>query len=232
MEDPDFGRQLMGLAVHDLRNALNSVQLSLHLIQTSPPGTDLGADLAMLEASVEANRQMVEILGIYVRCLRELRPPRPAPRSPTALLRDAMAACERSRSASDRVNLAPGRGEDAIVTTDPELATRAVTLALANAIDASRQAVVWLVSDRREADRWRVEIKIPEAPPPTIVAGPVDPGRVEHLTASPYERRTLDLALVGWLSERLGGSARIEVEPGCESRIVLDWPAHLPNPAV
>jgi signal transduction histidine kinase len=224
MDDPDFRSRLLTLAVHDLRNAVNSVQLSAHLLRSDALPPDLEPDLAMLEASVLATRHMIETLGAYTRSLRDPHQLHPEPCSPTDLLHDAAAAAQTARSKPVQITIDPPVPLPPI-RIDRDLATRALTLALANALDASRLGQVHLSCRLDDSPhRCHIEILTPEPPTPSLHSAPITPDHVEHLTASPHERRSLDLALVAHLCHRLHGTAHLEVVPGQLSRILLDWP--------
>ena len=41
------------------------------------------------------------------------------------------------------------------------------------------------------------------------------------------ERRGLDLAIAARVTELFGGTARLEVEPGQRSALILEWPERL-----
>ncbi len=70
---------------------------------------------------------------------------------------------------------------------------------------------------------------IVDKPPPTTVSSmDIRPDKFERLAGSAAERRGLDLAIAARVSELFGGSARLEVEPGRRSTIVLDWPQRIP----
>lgn len=232
MDDPELCQRLLRLTVHDLRNSVNSLQLSMHLLRGGLPAAVAGeaqADLSMLDSGIEATRLMVETLGAFTRSLREGDELHLERRSARRLLDEAVQTGAPPARLGMRVGLSweDGAAADPEVLTDPSLVVRAVELAIRNALAASRKHRVRL-EGRSDGDRWRVAVVTEEPPMATVESGPIEPGRVEHLTASPHERRTLDLALVGWISARLGGSAWLEVRPGRDSRIVLDWPLQVP----
>lgn len=229
---PDFAPNLLSLAVHDLRNGLNSILLSAHLVKAGlPPGSiELRSDVDLLEASVRAAHRMVETLGAASKLKRE-HGTLQVERLPAArVLGDAVSAVPRRPGSAPPVELVIRPGTPAEVQLDPHLTQQALEFALRNALACTRAGAIRVISDGREG-RWVIEIRSEEPPPPTDHPGDVEPGQSDHLVGSPGQRRALDLAIAAWVSRCFGGTARLEVTPGQGSCLVLDWPVRADAPA-
>ncbi len=220
-----FPQNLLHLTVHDLRNAINSIQLSLHVVEAGlPQGQDeLEGDMAALKESVCQARQMVETLAMTCKLTSEKAPRHRLPVAPERLLEEVVAVVGTATGARSRITLQirPSSPEEAEL--DMLLAQWALQQALRNVIAATPNGSITVISSGSE-DIWEVAIVSSEPAGPTVVPGPIDPTVAVHLLGEARERRGLDLAIAGWISRRMQGSARLEVEPGAGSRVVLEWP--------
>ena len=124
-----------------------------------------------------------------------------------------------------RVLLEAASTEPGRVTLDPSLAREALAHALANAVTASGDAPVRVRYLEGNDGFCRIAFTVDQAPPPTVAPGPLS-AEFERFLSNAKERRGLDLAIVAKICERFGGSARLEVQEGRGSVLILDWPVH------
>lgn len=211
--------------VHDLRTPLNVMRLSLRLLakagkKDDPETTD---DLEMIEQNVKKIETMLSTLCDYLRLFDPTAPTHRLEVSPSWLLEE----CLDGRSSREgRVILEEASPDPGRVTLDLALARLALTHALANAVGASNGTPV-RVRLKGEDGLCRIEIAVQQPPPPTVKSGTLST-EFERFLSNPRERRGLDLAIVAKICERFAGSARLEVQEGGGSLLVLDWPAHRP----
>jgi hypothetical protein len=96
--------------------------------------------------------------------------------------------------------------------------------ALANTrVAAANQPV--RITVRGKPDRCRIELRSQAPPRPVVRETPLSGVSFERILGTAAERRGVDLAIPARVSELFGGSARLQVEPGHATTIVLDWPA-------
>lgn len=218
---------LLALIVHDLRNPLNAIGMALHMIEGELPEgcEDLRQDVAMIGESSRSLRRMLKILGDYNQLAGGPGNAAPHPFDPRRLVADAVAeATERPEGGAARVHLEVAEGAPAEVELDQAWCRLALLHALGNAMEASGGSEV-RVTVTGAPGRWRTRIATEQPPTDSVRGGPLGLETPRRLVGSPYERRGLDLTIVARVSERLGGAARLELEPGLRSALVLDWPA-------
>jgi hypothetical protein len=222
--NPTLDPGLLALVVHDLRNPLNVIALMLPMLEAGLASDEGRDDLGVVAHEVENLRSMLELLGDFSAGLTY---PDRGSRSfdPRSLLAELVEAA-RSRDGADpaRITLAADDAPAAVTMMD-YLARTALEKAITNAVRAAGTATVH-VEASGAPDRWITRITIAQSPPASLTAGSLHSRTApRRLLSSPDERLALDLILAAHISERLGGSARMELEPGRSSTVVLDWPA-------
>jgi signal transduction histidine kinase len=226
MAGPPTDPALLALIIHDLRNPLNAIGMALHMIEGELPEgcDDLRQDVAMIGESARSLRRMLKILGDYNQLVGGPGIPAPHPFDPRRLVSDAVAeATERPEGGSARVHLEVGEAAPAEVELDQAWCRLALIHALSNAMEASGGSEV-RVTVTGAPGRWRTRIVTEQPPADSVRGGPLGDELPRRLVGSPHERRGLDLAIVSQVTDRLGGTARLELEPGLRSALVLDWP--------
>lgn len=221
----------LALIIHDIRNPLNVIKLTLRLLSQSLPKGDpnLEEDLKILD---ENEGQIESILGKisdYMK-LCEGAPPLPAIEFSPARLVDELIE-ERAGKVEFKIGKVvcePDPGCPAKVALDPRLARLAIQSALENATSAVGSLPIRLRM-KGGPDRWQTLITVDRAPPTSVKPHELSARSFERICGTERERRGLDLAIAARVSQIFGGSARLEVVPGEHSTIVLDWPARL-NP--
>lgn len=214
--------RLMEIVVHDLRNSLNVINLTLRMIDelSNPQVSGLAEDLEALRSHVaETDRMLVQITEFC-----QLGAPnglRIMPFDLRGLLASLVGEyAGRYPGAAIRLEAPAGPSE---VMLDPDRAQSALRRVLDNARAAAEGQPIRLQFDE-SADRRLIRVTIEGPPRATVQPGPLQADGFEHLTGTPHERRSLGLAIAARISELFGGSARLEVEPAKSSTIVLDWP--------
>ena len=200
------------------------------IAQTFPQrNVELDEDLAFLTDNARQIEKMLAQLGDYCRLIEGESQVSSVEFDPRRFLGDFLED-HRARPGSDSTPVRLEASDDGPceVALDPQRVRLALQHALANAINAAGIAPVRLRS-RVGDGRWVVELVVDKPPPMTVGSMELRPDRFERLAGSAAERRGLDLAIAARVSEMFGGSARLEVEPGRCSTIVLDWPERLPG---
>jgi signal transduction histidine kinase len=226
--DPRF----LALIVHDLRNPLNVVGLSVRMIEEVVPKGDpeLAEDFDILRENLGQIERMLNCLSDFCRLTDGADAPVPRPFDPRRLLSDVVEE-QRSRlsARSGVVLLEQSSDAPCEVVLDPHRARQALQHVLANAVNAAGSGPVH-VAARGGPDRWIIEVATegPTGEPAHSVT--LQPQNFERLSGNASERRGLELAVAAAVSRQFGGSARLEVDPARETRIVLDWPARYTRP--
>ena len=227
-----FDPKLLALVVHDLRNPLNVVNLASRMIERQVPrnDADLAEDLDMLRQNVAQLDRLLLILGDYCRLIEGDGRPTPLPASAVRLIEES------AEAASDRlpderrppIRVIRREGSPDEVFLDLSKARTALVYAIRNTLVSATQGPIELTLEG-QPDRFHLRVTLLEPPRETVRSTDLIPHRFERIGGNAADRRGLDLAIAALVSEQFGGSARLEVEPGRSSTIVLDWPARLPE---
>lgn len=223
--DPRF----LALAVHDLRTPLNVIGLTIRAISQSAPvkNPEFDEDLTFLQDNARQIEKMLAQIGDFCRLVESTSPPSGLEFDLCRFLGDFL----EDRAGRPGVEATPVQLEldgncPREVSLDSNRTRMALQHALANAVAAAGTAPV-RIRVGGGADRVRIEFVVDRPPPPTVTSISLRPDVFERLSGSAAERRGLDLAIAARISEIFGGSARLEIEPGQSSTIVLDWPARI-----
>jgi hypothetical protein len=226
---PTIDPLFLALVIHDLRTPLNVIGLTIRAIsQTVPQGTpDLEEDLTFLTDNARQIEKMLAQLGDYCRLIEGESQLSSVAFDPRRFLADFLDD-RRGRPGAEPAHVRLEIADDGPieVALDPQRVRLALQHALANALNAAGEAPVRIRSGGGNG-RWAVELVVDKPPPVTVSSMELRPDRFERLAGSAAERRGLDLAIAARVSEMFGGSARLEVEPGRRSTIVLDWPERM-----
>ena len=226
---PAIDPRFLALVVHDLRTPLNVIGLTIRAIgqSVSTPNPEFEEDLTFLHENAKQIEKMLAQLGDYCRLVESEQQPSAVEFQTRRFLADFLEEKQSKRDSefkSVRLEFVPDSPEE--VAVDPNRARLAIQHALANAVAAAGDATIKLRS-KGPVGRWVIEVVVEKAPPPTISSTKLQPHLFERLIGSAAERRGLDLAIASRVSELFGGSARLDVEPGVRSVVILDWPARL-----
>ena len=237
---PTIDPKFLALTIHDLRTPLNVIFLTIRaLAQTIPPNApqEIHEDLAFLSDNGRQMDRMLAQLGDFCRLIEAEARLTALEFDPNRFLHDFLED-RRGRNGWEPVPILIEVADDAPteVALDPERVRLALHHALHNAISAAvsnssntpNDVPVRIKSSRTDG-RWIIKMVVDKPPPSTVLSMELRPDRFERLAGSAAERRGLDLAIAARVSEMFGGSARLEVEPGRRTSIVLDWPAKLPG---
>ena len=226
---PSIDPQFLSLVIHDLRSPLNVIGLTIRAITQTVPqrSAELDEDLTFLQDNARQIEKMLAQLGDYCRLIEGESQVSAVEFDPRRFLSDFLED-RRGRPGTEPtpVHLELADSSPHEVALDPQRVRLALQHSLANAINAAGEAPVRLRSGGGTG-RWVVEMIVDRPPPPTVRSIELRPDRFERLAGSAAERRGLDLAIAARVSELFGGSARLEVEPGRKSTVVLDWPDRL-----
>ncbi len=226
---PSIDPRFLALVIHDLRTPLNVIGLTIRSIaMTVPQNTpELEEELTFLTENARQIEKMLAQLGDYSRLVEGESPLSAVEFDPRRFLADFLED-RQGRPGSDTIPVRLEIVDDGPieVALDPQRVRMALQHALANAINAAGDVPVLLRSGGG-AGRWVVEFVVDRPAPSTVGSMELRPDRFERLAGSAAERRGLDLAIAARVSEMFGGSARLDVEPGKRSTIVLDWPERL-----
>jgi signal transduction histidine kinase len=220
--------RLLRYTVHDLRNAINSLNLSVHLLESTLPRDDgpVLADTAMLNESMRQTQALVVLLDDFTRLLLQPVEARVAADSPLAMLEQAISQVSREHRASGRIVLEAKGAVSEEVRLDSVLACKALGHAIGNALLASGREVV-AVRSGIGGGRWRITIATTGDPGALVQGGEISSREFARLVGNVQERQGVDLAILGRVTELFGGRAWLEVDAGKGSRIEIDWPQAL-----
>lgn len=224
-----FDPQFLWLIVHDLRNPLNVLGLTLRLLEETVVRNDpsMRDDLKLMGESVAQIERMLSRLGDYSRLT-------------TGEVRLGATPFNPGRLASEVVDMVQARGgagastirvevaDDcpAEVKLDSGRARMAIQSALTNAV-ASAEGGPVVVELQGGPDRLLISIRVDQPPRETVKPAVLRPDLIERLTGTSLERLSLELALAAEVTEQFGGTARLDVVEGQGTAIVLDWPIQL-----
>lgn len=218
------------LIVHDLRTPLNVIGLSLRMIdQAIPKGNaELEEDLRFVEENFKQIERMLSQLSDYCRLFELESAGPPSEFSPERLLADVVEdrSAKPGSHKAGSIRLEAQGSSPAEASLDMVRARQAFQYALDNAMAAANGVGV-LIRLYGGPDRVVTELRIDQAPPPSVKSVELRPQVFERLCGTAAERRGMDLAIVARISEMFGGSARLEADDGKSTRIILDWPARL-----
>jgi signal transduction histidine kinase len=216
----------IALLVHDLRTPLNVVGLSLRMIDQaiSKRCPDVKEDLRFVEENFKQMERMLAQLSDYYRLFETELVLDDAEFSPRRMLDELL----ESRKARVGAKTAPARADihqscPESVVLDPIRARSAIEYALVNASAAAAGGPVRVVL-RGAADRWITEVRLDQPPPSSVRSHDLHPQRFERLCGTAAERRGMELAIAARVTHLFGGSARLDVEDGKGTAIILDWP--------
>ena len=227
---PAFDPRFLALVIHDLRTPLNVIGLTIRaMAQTKPdPDPEFEDDLTFLKENAGQIEKMLSQLGDYCRLLEGEGRVLLSHFDPRRFLTDFI-EIHRSRPGSEacpiRLELSDALPSEVLL--DQNRVRLALQHCLSNAINAAGSTPV-RVRSRGTETNWVVEFVVDKPPPQTVTSRTLHPDQFERLSGSAAERRGLDLAIAASITERFGGTARLEVEPDRRSSIVLEWPR---NPA-
>jgi signal transduction histidine kinase len=222
--------RFLEILVHDLRSPMNVLKLSLHMISEAagPAREALAEDLAMMGHNLAELERMLQVLVDYAQLPESREGVQLVPFDPSRMLRDVVDVYAEQHS--NPLLTLELRDAPPEVHLPPELVRVAVVRALENAAAAANG-----ISGRDEPhpirvvlrgapDRCRVEVVVEGRPRDSVEPTVLRSNAYRRILGTAGERRGLDLATSARVSELLGGSARLEVEP-TRSLVVLDWPA-------
>ena len=226
---PSIDTRFLALVIHDLRTPLNVIGLTIRAITQTVPNrsAELDEDLTFLQDNARQIEKMLAQLGDYCRLVEGESQVSAVEFDPRRFLSDFLEDRQgRAGTESPPVRLEFTDSHPDEVALDPLKVRLALQHALANAVNAAGEALV-RVRSGGGPDRWVVEMIVDKPPPQTVASMELRPDRFERLAGTAAERRGLDVAIAARVSELLGGSARLDVEPGRRSSVVLDWPGRL-----
>jgi signal transduction histidine kinase len=219
-------KRFYAMVVHDLRTPLNVIAISLRLIAQGMQNSrsrGLDEDLRFAEENCREIERMLVQLSDHYRLYEDeaALTTRFNPRRFLSEVIEGQPFKIGARTVAPRLIVSDSCPEEAEL--DPHRARLALTYALANASAASDKGPV-IVTARGGEGRWVTEIAVNEPPPASVRSFELRPDRFERLTGTAPERRGLDLAIAARATELLGGTARLVVDAGRATTIVLDWP--------
>jgi K+-sensing histidine kinase KdpD len=214
--------EFLELLVHDLRTPLNVMTLSLRLLNKAVPKNDreTHGDLGLIEQNVKNIEAMLAALCDYMQLFHPGAPMDRTEFSPARVVEEILDA---RPSQEPRVILEAGSLDTGRLALDRTLARMAIAHGLSNAVAAAGDSPV-RIRLAGQADVCRIEIAVDQPPPSTVKPGALSASEFERFLGNVKERRGIDLGIVAKVSERFGGSARLEVQDGRASLLILEWP--------
>lgn len=221
--------RLLSVITHDLRNGLNAIHMTLHMIRGELPEghEELKADVEMLGESVANFRRMLNHMTDYAQLFEPELPMLPTTFNPSGLLEEVVQEVGVGEGARRLIRLEVLPDCPSVVELEPQRVYTALKYALVNALMLDDHAPVHVVA-RGGDDRWLTTIHASGGGQPQQ-AQDLTPNSMERLLSNRNERRGLDLAIVARISAMLGGSARLEPNGDGGSALVLDWPVRIPR---
>lgn len=229
---PPIDPKFLGLIVHDLRNPLNVIGLSIRMIEEVLPkgSAEIHEDFGILRENLGQMERMLSILSDYCRQTDGAVPIAPTPFDPRRLLSEIIEEYRfrhPSKPGSIVLDVAPDTPAE--VELDPLRTRQAIHHSLANTVAAASSAPVRVTSRGMEG-RWVIEFAT-EAPAGDAVRPvPLRPDVFERLSGNAAERQGLELAIVAHITQQFGGASRLEVDAGRATRLILDWPVRTAKP--
>ncbi|WP_435008159.1 sensor histidine kinase [Tundrisphaera lichenicola] len=223
---PPIDPKFLGLIVHDLRTPLNVIGLTIRAIQMSvpQPTAEFEEDLTFLIENARQIEKMLAQLGDYCRLSEDGAGSFRSPFDPRRFLSDFLEDWkERPGGGSPPVGLELEESCPREVVLDEVRVRLAMQHAMANTAAAAGESPV-RVKASGGPGRWVIELIIDRPPPETVGSLELRPELFERLIGVAAERRGLDLAIAAGVTRSFGGTARLVIEPGRRSTVVLDWP--------
>ena len=223
-----FSSRFLSLVIHDLRNPLNAIDLSLQVVdQEIPAGNpELEEDIRMVRENVAQVERMLKTLADYSRLIEEPVRVTPMLFDPSRLVSDMLeeATHRAGPGAARPATLEIRPGCPAAVELDQGRAHMALQHLFANALMAAEGVTpVRIVMDGSPA-HLVISARVDRASHPVITATTLSPETFDRLIGTPIGRLGLELTIAARVSELFGGSARLEVDPNHSTTLVLDWP--------
>jgi signal transduction histidine kinase len=220
--------RLISLITHDLRNGLNAISISMHMIEGGLPETlpELESDMQMLREGVSNLRRMLELLTAYAQFLETDWRPSAERFSTRRMLEDVANDLGLALSDRSRIRLEIEASCPAEVELDPRRAHEALCFALTNALTCDEDGSV-VVRARGEGGRWLITIRDTSSLANPDEAEDLEADRIERLVSNRRERRGVDLAIVAGISRCFGGSARLASRAEGGAELILNWPTRL-----
>jgi len=216
---------LIGMIIHDVRNPLNVIGLTLRVLEQLPPDrrADIQDDLKFLQENANQIERLMVLLSHFCRLFELPGPPDPMPIEPAPFVEDILAVrAYRTTEKAYPARFEVRAGTPDRVVIDPARTKLALLAALMNAAGAADRPIAVEVAGA--GDRWTIGIAVDKAPPTNVAPFEARPDQFERLIASPAERKAFDLAIAAWIVRGLGGSVRLDVVPGHRTTIVIDLP--------
>lgn len=226
---PSHEDRLISLIAHDCRNALNAINMSIHMIGGELPegNPELLSDFQMLRESVANLREMLAILTDYARVCESEISATTEPFDTRGMLAEVLRALEDDEGDRSRIRQEVAESCPKVARLDTKLVQLAIKYAVSNALVSAEGADV-VVRASGVDGRWIVAVHDPGPPAPEWLGRDLSEIPMMRLISHHRERRGGDLAIVGRASKLLGGSARLTASPDGGSAVILDWPAQTP----
>ena len=229
--------KILGLIVHDLRTPLNVIGLSLQtVVSVLNSGIDrsLNEELGYLRSNFAQIDQMLMYVNDYSRSLERVTSVQPTKFSPRKLASELFED-ERASKFGLVGSHIPIRIDEACpdeVELNPLRAKQAILYAIVNAFATGRRSggVVPAVIFGGGDGHWQIEVELKVAPPVGPIVMALDANHFDRMIGVELDRHGLDLAIVAQITREFHGEARLQLEPGKSSTIVIHWPVKV-NPS-
>lgn len=223
----ELKNQLLGIVAHDLRNPLNGIVLAAQLIEEEGAEEDLRR---LARGIRKEGRDMSELIGRFLDVARIESGHLRAETEPFDLAGTARHALERFRVPAENKGIRlefEGPGEAVLAYGDPKFTNEVLENLLSNGVKFSPRGGLVRLRIVREGPRVRVGIR-DQGPGLTAEDRKRLFGRFARLSAQPTggERSTgLGLHIVKCLVDAMGGTVRVESEPGKGSEFSVELDA-------
>jgi signal transduction histidine kinase len=226
---PLMDSRFLGLVVHDLRTPLNVIVLTIRSIAHSAPNrtAEFNEDLTYLTENTRQIEKMLVLLGDYCRLIEGESAITGTEFDPRRFLTDFLEdRKERAGVEPTPVRLELTESCPREVALDPIRVRMALQHALSNIVAAAGSSPVRVRASGKPG-RLIVELILDKPPADTVRSVELRSESFERLVGMAAERRGLDLAIAARVTESFGGTARLVVEPGRRSTVVLEWPERI-----
>ena len=219
--------RLLSMVVHDIRNPLNVISLTVRVIEQVSPliREELKEDLTFLRDNATHMEVMLSLLSDLCRLNEAGTSYEAIPFEGGRFIEEML--FERAQKGNEPAYPAKfdcDPTSPSVVFLDPTLARLAFQAVLINAAGATDRPLN--VRSWGEGDRWLIAVSVEKPPPRTVTSQDVQPNDFQRLLGSAAERRGLDLSIASWISAQFGGTIRLNVVPDAQSTIVIDWPVN------